>query len=401
MDANRIFKPLSREFLGDPYPTYAALRREYPVFYNRVLRSWIVTRYRDASQALRHPDLATLSLGQERDFWGSKAFASGDLKKVQSKWLFFLDPPDHTRLRGLVRSAFTPRRIEKMRGDVQKRVDDLLDPLVDQGGMDVIGDFAYTLPVQVICDLLGVPSSEIGPFHAWSQAMAGTLDPVLSADVVKEGNEAATAFQEYFTELIAARRSSLTDDLISGLIRVEEEGERLTVDEMISTAVMLFVAGHETTMNLIGNGLKALLENPDQMEILRRDRSAVPTAVEEFLRYDSPVQLTGRQASSDLTLGGQEITADSFLIIFLGSANRDEEYFSNGEQLDVRRPENPHFAFGGGVHFCLGATLARVEAITAFNSLLNLSKIEFAGEPVRRRTINVRGLESFPVSLTR
>lgn len=383
----------------DPYPTYATLRAERPLFFSRMMQSWIMSRHEDISRVLKDQRFLTVPPGQQKDLLGAKGFVGGQLEKVQSRWLLFIDPPDHTRLRGLVRKAFSPRRIEGLRKDVERQVDDLLDPLIDQGKMDVITDFAYPLPVNVICNLLGVPTEDSDLFHEWSISIANAIDPILSAEVVEEGNLAAQAFYEYFDDLVQLRRQDPKDDLISELVRVEAEGERLTVLEMISTAVLLLVAGHETTMNLIGNGLIALLENRDQMRALADDPSGIHTAVEEFLRFDPPVQMTARRPREDVTLDGVDIPEGAFMIMLLGSANRDESVFGDAGDLDVRRAENPHLAFSGGIHFCLGASLARLEAEVAFQRLLQVPKIELNGEPERRRTLNVRGLSKFPVTL--
>jgi cytochrome P450 len=314
--------------------------------------------------------------------------------------MLFKDPPDHTRLRTLVNKAFTPRVVEKMRVRVQEIVDDLLDEAVPRGEMDVISDFAYPLPVRVIAEMLGVPPEDRDRFKGWSRGVAPILDPMISDEVFFKVAEAGLALAMYFDELVATRRAQPRDDLVSELIAAEDQGDKLTEEELRATLILLLVAGHETTMNLIGNGLYALFRNPDEMERLRADTALGKTAVEELLRYDGPVHLTARTALEDVEVGGVAVEAGEMCVVVLGAANRDPDQFPDPDRLDVGRGHNRHIAFSAGGHFCVGATLARLEGEIAFETLLRrLPGLKRATNDVSyRATVTLRGLEALPVS---
>jgi cytochrome P450 len=401
------FNPFDPEFIANPYPVYHRLRAEAPVF-RSPFGAWVLTRYDDALAVLRdarfgrrgfEPLLqAVFGSGQPE---GRAAAPPGE-GFVTS--MLFRDPPDHTRLRALVTKAFTPRVVEALRPRIQAIVDELIDRVRDTGRMDVIADLAYPLPVIVICEMLGVPTGDRDRFREWSLAIGRALDAIGiqgEPDVAERGRVARKALNDYFREgLIPERRRRPRADLLSELIAVEEAGDRLSTGELLATCNLLFVAGHETTVNLIGNGLLALLRHSAQLDALRADASIVESAIEELLRYDSPVQRTGRIAQSDVEVGGHRIPAGEIVLALLGAANRDPAHFPEPDRLDLRRPDNRHLAFGWGIHFCLGAPLARLEGQIAIGTAAReLPKLALATDTPRwRPAATLRGLESLPVT---
>jgi cytochrome P450 len=283
------------------------------------------------------------------------------------------DPPDHTRLRALVNKAFTPRVIEGMRAHIQSIVDRLLDKVQGARSMDVIDDLAYPLPVTVICEMLGVPLDDQNAIRGWSSDIARSLDAIglmADPDIVARGVAARRNLTEYFRRLLPERRQHPKADLLSLLIAVEEQGDKLNEGELLAMCLLLFIAGHETTVNLIGNGTLALLEHPDQMADFKDDPTLIPSAIEELLRYDSPVQWTARITNADVEAGGRKIPSGSMVIAAIGAANRDPSHFPDPDRLDIARADNRHVSFGFGIHFCLGAPLARVEGQIALGTLL-------------------------------
>ena len=392
------YNPFLPDVHEDPYPLYDRLRAEDPVHWNTP-GIWILTRYADAARMLRHPRMSS-------DFRNSELFQAFREMSGQAQLderepsMLFRDPPDHTRLRGLVSKAFTAKVIEGMRAHIREVVDALLDDVGERGQMDVVADLAAPLPVIVICELLGVPEEDHARFAGWSADLVHTLDPMVGMDVIERANASAVAFDQYFIELIAERRATPRDDLLSALIAAEEEGSTLTQEELLTTLILLLVAGHETTVNLISNGTLALLRNPDQLARLRAEPGLLKGAVEELLRFDSPVQLTGRIALEDMEFGGKLVRAGQQVVALVGAANRDPAQFSDPGRLDLGREESRHVAFGGGVHFCLGASLARAEGQAAIGAMLaRFPGLEAAGRPEWRETITLRGLRSLPVSL--
>jgi pimeloyl-[acyl-carrier protein] synthase len=272
--------------------------------------------------------------------------------------MLFRDPPDHTRLRGLVSQAFTPRVIERMRPHIEDIVNRLLDRVQNANALDMIADLAYPLPVTVICEMLGVPTDAHSGIHQWSKDLARSLDALgmpTDEDVLTRGRAAQQAMLDYFRDLIRERRQTPRDDLLSLLIAAEEQGDRLTEGELLITCILLFVAGHETTVNLIGNGVLALLNHPEEFAKLRSEPALLPAAVEELLRYDSPVQRTGRITDTDVELDGRKIPKGSLVVTAIGAANRDPAHFPDPDRLNITRRDNRHVAFGFGIHFCLGA----------------------------------------------
>ncbi|MEY2567686.1 MAG: pimeloyl-[acyl-carrier protein] synthase [Actinomycetota bacterium] len=319
--------------------------------------------------------------------------------ELLSKILLFMDAPDHTRLRGLISKAFTPRSIEQLRPRISKLTEELLAPLRDAGRFDVIEDFAFPLPVTVICELLGVPAEDRELFRQLTRDMAVILDWDVTPQQFGGAAGAALNFAAYLVPLFEQRRRSPEADLISALVAAEEAGDRLGADELLTTVVLLLTAGHETTMNLIGNGLLALLRNPGQLEVLRSRPDLMPWAVEELLRYDSPVRLTVRTAVKDHQLEGETVQAGEQLIVLLDAANHDPAVFSTPDTLDVTRDAHRHVAFGAGAHYCLGAALARAEAQIALAALIALPELAMAiDEPTWRPLVTFHALESLPVT---
>jgi pimeloyl-[acyl-carrier protein] synthase len=391
------FNPMDPEFLADPYPTYHRLRAADPVHHSP-LGFWVLTRYEDVVAALRDPHLGKEAIAAFVAARFGVAVPPGIGLSMLDR-----DPPDHTRLRGLVSKAFTPRVVAGLRPHIQQIVDGLLERVEDAGSMDLIEEFAYPLPVIVICEMLGVPVEDHERFKAWGLDIARGLDAVLlppDSDVVRRSAASRHALADYFRRLIAARRASPRGDLLSALIAAEEAGDKLSEDELLATCILLLVAGHETTVNLIGNGTLALLRHPDQLRWLREHPGLIGSAVEELLRYDGPVQRTARIPSADVTIGGRTIGKGEMVMPFIGAADRDPAQFPEPDRLDIERLDNRHVAFGWGSHFCLGAPLARVEGQIAINTLVQrLPKLTLATDrPEYRQSLTLRGLSSLPVS---
>ncbi|HEY4398161.1 MAG TPA: cytochrome P450 [Acidimicrobiia bacterium] len=400
---------LTPEFRENPYQFFEMLREHDPV-HQTPFGVYLVSRHADASAIVRDPHLSTDQ--QNSDLFRAFAEANApagdtamDQDLMNSVVMLFMDPPDHTRLRSLVSKAFTPKMIERLRVRIQEVVDERLDAVDARGDgrMDVVTDLAYPLPVVIICELLGVPPEDHATFSGWSSELAASIDPdpLISPEQRERIDAAGNAFLEYFTDLIERRRQSLRDDLLSALIEAEEGGDRLSEEELLGTALFLLIAGHETTVNLIGNGTLALLQHRDQLERLRDDPSLDRQAVEELLRFDSPVQLTQRITMGDYQVGDVTIPKGQNLIPLLGAANRDPAEFDDPDRLDLGRENaNRNVAFGGGYHFCLGASLARLEGAVAIGTLVRrFPDIELAGTPERRTTFTLRGLEHLPVSI--
>ena len=398
-----LFNPLDPAFRVDPYSFYARLRAEAPV-YQTPVGSWVLSRYADCSAALR--DHARWSSDLRNNATYQRALAEGRVDPSQEALgktppFLILDPPDHTRLRGLVSKAFTPKVVEGLRPHVHQIVDELLDAVIAKGSFELIEDLAYPLPITVICELLGVPTEDRFTFQQWSRQLSRGLDPeeVLPPDAIEQRRLAGNAFADYFRALIAGRRKHPRDDLLSALIAAGEAGDKLTEDELVSTCIFLLAAGHETTVNLIGNGTLALLRHPDQLELLRSDPSLARGAVEEILRYDPPVQYASRIAMEDVELDGVTIEKGRQAVILIGSANRDPEAFADPDRFDITRGDSRHLAFGLGIHFCLGAPLARVEGEIAFATLVRrLGGLHLQTDtPEYKEHIVNRGLRSLPV----
>ena len=397
------FNPFLPEVHEDPYPMYERLRREDPV-HRSELGIWVLTRHADVLALLRDPRTSRDPRRSERVELLRATAGSVEVDQLLDEEeaapsMLFVDPPDHTRLRTLVNKAFTPAAVERLRGRVEEIVDGLLDRVAGAGAMDVVEDLAYPLPVTVICEMFGVPEADWDRFRTWSRALVRLLDPLVAEDAFEQALQARLALRGYLRELIAERRAHPADDLLTALITAEDQGQALSESELVSMCVLLLVAGHETTVNLIANGTLALLRHPPALERLKADPSLAGGAVEELLRYDSPVQFTSRHALADLEIDGHAVRTGETVVGVLGAANRDPAQFADPDELDLARKPNRHVAFGGGIHFCLGAPLARVEAAIAVPALLErMPDLELAGAPVRRDTVTLRGLSSLPVT---
>lgn len=387
------FDPRSPEFRRDPYPYYDLLLAQAPIFYWEPWGMTFLSRHEDCSELLRDNRLG-------RGATGEPPPTQVDLAAMMNRWMLLMNPPDHTRLRGLVYKAFTPRMVEQLRGTIQAITDRLLDRVAAQGEMELVADFAYPLPVTVIAEMLGIPEADRDVFHHWSDALARSLDLTDDPAIYDRASVAAAEFTGYLRTLAARRRAEPANDLLSALVRVEEAGEQLTEDELYATCALLLVAGHETTINLIGNGTLALLRNLDQLRLLQEKPELARTAVEELLRYDSPVQLTARTVLEDITYKDVTFHRGQEVAFLLSAANHDPAVFAEPHRLDITRQKNPHLSFGGGIHYCLGAPLARLEGQIAFATLLRrLPNLRLAtATPVYRDNLVLRGLESLPVT---
>jgi len=378
----------SMEVKADPYKLYEQLRRKDPVHRMRLRDAWALTQYEDVQAVLLdHKQFSN----DERSF-----------DYTQYRTLLDFDPPKHTRLRSLVSKAFTPRAVSELEPRTQQIVDELLDAVGDKDRFDMINDFAFPLPVIVIAEMLGVPAQDREHFKDWSNDIALSIEPILNDEQVARVQKSTEELFAYFEGIIEQRRQAPQDDLLSALLAAEEEGDRLTHEELLSTLMLLLVAGNETTRNLIGNGMLALLRNPDQLQRLRENPDLLDTAIDEFLRYDSPVQLNGRIAVEDTQLGGKQIRAGQRIIAIIGAANRDPSVFTNPHVLDIGRREKSHISFGRGIHYCLGAPLAILEGRVAFASLLErFTAIRLLSEPEYRDQIVLRGVEELWIEVER
>jgi pimeloyl-[acyl-carrier protein] synthase len=392
-----LFNPFLPEFHADPYPFYRRLREQDPV-HQTPMGFWVLTRYDDCVAVLRDA-----RFGREEFQQMLAAVYGGEEGDRLPRSMLFRDPPDHTRLRALVSKAFTPRVIEQMRDHIQEIVDRLLGSALGQGGLDVIEELAYPLPVTVICEMLGVPVADHASIRGWSSDIARSLDAIgLPSDqeIVDRGRVARRALADYFRALVPERRARPQADLLSGLLAAEEQGDKLSEPEVIAMCLLLFIAGHETTVNLIGNGLLALLRHPDQLAMVQADPGLVPNAIEELLRYDSPVQRTARMPTTSVEIAGHRIDKGTMVVTALGAANRDPAQFADPDRLDVTRRDVRHISFGFGIHFCLGAPLARVEGQIALGTLLRrVPRLALAETtPEWRESSVLRGLKRLRVS---
>ncbi len=382
---------------GNPYPLYKKYREEHPTHFIEP-GVWTFTRYDDILAVLRDDRFSNDPRNSLfREFSSDDPNAVSPFEQMAGLVLLFTDPPDHTRMRNLVNKAFTRRTVEALRPHIQEIVGDLLDD-VGSEGMDVVADFAYPLPALVICELMGVPVEDRDLFKGLSGDVAPILDPVLPPDKMQKAIGALSQFIVYFAGLIEKRRADPKDDLLSALIAAEEGGDRLTTEELFALCVLVFIAGHETTQSLIGNGLLALLRNRDQFQMLRDDNSLMRNAIEELLRYDSPVQLTARTALEDIDVAGVTVKKGQQVVTLLGAGNRDPEQFADPDTLNITRDKPQVVSFGAGVHFCLGAPLARLEAQIAFTELLRrFPNMRLDGEPEWRNTLTLHGMNSMKV----
>lgn len=387
---------------ADPYSRYALLRAHAPV-HQSAIGFWVLTRFDDCQQVLRDPRMgkdfssAASALGLSEEHHAEQAAFRNDHSNM-----LFSDPPDHTRLRGLATRAFTPRTVESLRPRVVELVDGFLDAFEGADEVDVMDALAFPLPVTVIGEMLGVPAEDRAQFRPWVRASTAVLELAVTPQGLADATVARAAMEEYFGALVAERRARPGDDLLTHLISAEDEGDQLSERELVSTAILLFAAGFETTTHLIGNSLLALLRHPDQLARLRADRSLLRPGVEELLRYDSPVQITARTAYQDVDVRDVRIGAGSTVLAIIGAANRDPARFPDPDRLDLGRADGAPASFGSGIHFCLGAALARVELQVVLDRVLDrFSAMELVGgEPHHRDSLTLRGLVDLRMRFT-
>lgn len=391
-----LFSPYDEATRADPWPLCKKLREEAPVF-QTTPGGLVLTRYADCASVLRDPRFSV----DPRKSKGPAA--AGELSFSQRGFdnvMLFEDPPDHTRLRSLVSKAFTPRAIAALKERVEELVDGFIDDIEKAGEADLISALAYPLPVTVIAEMLGIPASDRDAFRNWSTAMAPILDPFIPPERLPALSDAAMHLVGYVHELVQERRKNPGSDLVSALIHAEEEGDKLTTEEVHATILLLLIAGHETTMNAIGNGMLALFHATDQLKRLRQDPGLVRTATEEILRHDGPIMQTARNALEPLEVAGKSIDQGTLVVTIIGAANRDPEQFEDPDRLDVGRDPNRHLAFSAGPHFCLGAQLARLEIQIALRGLVTrLPTLRLVEEPRWRKTVTFRGLEELKVAV--
>jgi cytochrome P450 len=399
-----LFNPFDPAFRADPYPFYDRLREEAPVYWTP-FETVVISRYDDIGHTLRSNDFsrdleANANLPTNPALLRRREQRSGGTKNILN-----LDPPDHTRLRRLVTKAFTPSAIEALRPRIQTLVDGVLDRAAERGSMELVDELAFPVPFQVISDLLDMPTDRADELRAWSQQLTASLEPTADDDTLDAAEVAIQHLLPYLVTIIEDRRKHLGDDLLSGLLVAEEAGDRLSTDELISFVVLLYVAGHETTVNLIGNGTLALLRHPDQLRMWRDDHSLDVSAVDELLRYDGPVQLTVRTPLVPVTYetpdGVIEVPKGTVVMNLLGAANHDPAVFHDPHALHLdRQNANRHLALAAGVHYCLGASLAKLEAQVAIGSLIRrFPNLELAGEPGWRDRLTIRGVDHLPLAL--
>ena len=392
---------------ADPYPTYRLLQERAPVL-RTSFGLLVVSRYADGVETLRHPRLGRGMVGASRRRGTRAAIhaAAGDPELRQEFFdrsggsMLFTDPPDHTRLRRLVSRAFTPRRVAALRPAVEAMVDGMLGPTLDAGPVDVMATLAFPLPNAVIAELVGVPASDRAGFQDLVRASAAGIEPIIDDDTVRAAMAAGDELRAYFVDLLAERRRRPEDDLLSALDEAREDDDALTDDEIVATAILLFAAGFETTTNLIGNGLLALLRAPAQLERLRAEPGLAVAAVDELLRWDSPVQLNSRTALEPAEVAGETLEPGQLVMVLQGAANRDPQRFERPDELDVARADNVPLSFGWGAHHCIGAPLARMEGEVVLRALAaRTSSIDLLDPSPRWRSrITLRGLESLPVA---
>lgn len=404
-DTAVFFNPLAPGYMDDPYTHMTEIRDAEPV--HQILDRWGLFRYEDCFKLLRDPTLSVEDeqsdiLDSERAAIFRDELKKHGLKVEPDRSMLGLDPPDHTRLRRLVTKAFTPKSIEKLRDLVQDMVDQKLDVMAAAGTSDVVADLAFPLPFDVIIEMLGMPDTNRAEVGKWSEAMVKTLDPIVSPEEIQASVAGQVAMDAHIQEVIAWKRQNPGDDLLTRLIEAEEDGDRLTTAELGAQITLLFIAGHETTVNLIGTGLFELLRHPDQLALWRERPDLDANAVDELLRFVTPVQMSRRIATADIEFGDRVIPARSFILAIVASANRDPEKFGpTADELDITRADaGQHLSFGSGSHYCLGASLAKMEAQVALGSFIRrFPNAHTGGEHKWNGRLNLRGLESLPITL--
>ena len=399
-----FFNPLEPGYTDDPFPHLAEMRALDPVHASPIGR-WMLFRYDDVFRLLRDPDMSVdeknIEFHDEARLAMFEEAAGGDLEELESTSILGIDPPDHTRLRRLVSKAFTPRTIEELRPTVQALVDTTLDRMAAAGRVDVITELAFPLPFDVITEMLGMPEGDTAQIRDWSEALVKTLDPIISEEEVQAAVEAGRRMDDHIDSVIAWKRDNLGDDLLTAMIAAEEDGDRMSARELRDQVSLLFVAGHETTVNLIGTGIGELLARPHQAQLLRDDPDLDPNAVDELLRFVSPVQFSRRITLAEAEFGGKTIPKGTMVMAGLASANRDEaKWGPTAAELDLTREgAGQHLSFGSGIHYCLGASLAKLEGQIAIGSFIRRFPNATVVDARFNGRINLRGLESLVVDL--
>ncbi|MFI0372000.1 cytochrome P450 [Actinomadura sp. 1N219] len=395
------YDPWSPEFVANPYPAFERLRADRPVFFDEPTGQWVISRYEDVDALLRDRRLGRtyLHIGSHEEF-GQEPEADflkpfWDLVRAG---MLDMEPPTHTRLRRLVAKAFTARMVEGLRPTIKRLAGDLAGALAAKGGGDLLAEVAEPLPVNVIAEMLGIPVEDRYLLRPWSADICGMYELNPPPEVQRTAVRAAAEFSDYLRRLARTRRDEPRDDLITALAHVADEGDRLTEDELIGTCVLLLNAGHEATVNATGNGWWALFRNPGELERLRADPSLIPTAVEELMRYDTPAPMFERWVLEDITVAGVPLPRGSEVALQFASANRDPEVFADPDRLDLSRDPNPHITFGLGIHYCLGAPLARIELAESYGALLRLAPdLRLSAEPQWKPGFVLRGLKALHV----
>jgi len=395
-----IFKILlDPAVIPDPHPLYRQLRETAPLFKTEVTQTWIVSGFDNCRALLRDPRCGS---PLEEDAIASRIAVDGSTRRArdpESQPMLFMNPPDHTRVRGLVSRAFTPRRVEQLRPEVAAMTDGLLDALGGEG--DFVNGLAFPLPANVISALVGVPEADRERLRPLIADLSASIEPTATEEAMDMAEVAMAEVREYLAELIETRRADPRDDLLSGLIEASDGADRLSESEMMSNVLLIYAAGFETTTHLLGNMVRAFVANPEQLRRVRDDRSLIPAAVEEVLRYDPPVQIDGRYVFEDIEIDGMTIGKGSTLITLLAGANRDPAVCDDPETFDVGRPDIQIMSFGSGIHFCLGAALARLEAQVVLTRLIDrYDRWEITAEPIWRSRIAIRGVERLDVKFT-
>ena len=394
-----LFQLLDPEVLANPYPLFERLRTEAPVHWDPYLHAWVVTRYADVVTVLHH--FSANRTPSPEQFAAMGLAELGPLAQVMVKQMLFMDAPDHTRLRGLASTAFTPARVEALRSHIQEILNNLLEPLLPAGQMDVIADLAAPLPAIVTAEMMGLPISDANQLKDWSADFAEVLGNFQhNPDRASRTLKCVEEMTSYFRDAVQKMRTDPREGLINALLTAELDGDRLTEEEIIANCIVTMVGGQETTTNLIGNGVLTLLRHPDQLERLQNDLTLIPSAVEELLRYESPSQHTARICREDTELGGQLIRKGQAVIAVMAAGNRDPERFPDPDRLDLGRTDNRHLAFGWASHFCFGAPLARIEGQLVFEALVRrtANMVIAPGPIVWRDNLGLRGLTSLQVT---
>jgi len=387
----------SSEFITDPYPVYEVLRETAPYYFDENHQMLYFSRHKDISDLLRDKRFGRANPNARPD---NEPASLAPFRRLDDNSLMDKEPPDHTRLRGLVQQAFTPRRVEALSDNINDLANRIMDQIIPAGTVDLLEDFAVPISVNVISDLLGIPDTDRHNLRPWSNAIVRMYEVNPTDGDAREAVAAVEEFSDYLHHLIALRKESPANDLITALIQARQEGDRLSEDELISTCILLLNAGHEATVNVIGNGVHALLNHPEQMSKLRTQPELMKLAVEEMVRFDSPLQLFRRWVMVDTEYHGLSFKKGARIGLLFGSANRDADVFDHPNRFDVTRTNNPHMGFGAGIHYCLGAPLARLELRIAMDCLFKRVKgLDLVEEPVRRPTFVIRGYEQLRVRL--